>query len=86
MDWFDELNKLQDTLKTQRDELKLKVHLAKMDVQQEWEIAEKQWQHFKIKADEIGAATKESAQEVGAAAKLLGDEVLHAFGRIRKSL
>lgn len=86
MDWVDEINKLQETLKTQRDELKVKIHLAKMDAQQEWEKAERQWQQFKSKADEVGSATRESAQDVGAAAKLLGEEVLHAFGRIRKSL
>lgn len=86
MELYDEINKLNDTLKTQRDELKLKIHLGKMEAQEEWEKAEQQWQHFKTKADEFGSASKESAQEVGAALKLLGEEVVNAFSRIRKSL
>ena len=79
MDWINEINQLQETLKTQRDELKVKIHLAKMEAQQEWEKTERQWQQFKTKADEVSTASKESAKEVGAAAKLLGEEVLHAF-------
>lgn len=86
MDVFDEISKLNETLKTERDELKLKIHLAKMDVQEEWQKTEQQWQHFKAKADNIGAAAKESSQDVGTALKLLGEEVRHAFSRIRKSL
>jgi hypothetical protein len=86
MDLYEEINKLNKTLKTERDELKLKIHLGKMEVQQEWEKAEQQWQHFKAKADTVGSASKESAQEVGAALKLLGEEVGNAFSRIRKSL
>ncbi|MCG6969332.1 MAG: hypothetical protein LJE85_06140 [Gammaproteobacteria bacterium] len=86
MDLYDEINKLNETLKTERDELKVKVHLGKMEAQEEWEKAEQQWQHFKAKAEQFGAASKESAQEVGAALKLLGEELGHAFSRIRKSL
>lgn len=86
MDLYDEINKLNETLKTERDELKLKIHLGKMEVQEEWEKAEKQWQHFQAKANELGSAGKESAQDVGAALKLLGEEVVHAFSRIRRSL
>ncbi|KPJ88450.1 MAG: hypothetical protein AMJ53_16795 [Gammaproteobacteria bacterium SG8_11] len=86
MELYEEIRKLNDTLKTERDELKLKIHLGKMEAQEEWEKAEQQWQHFKTKAEELGTASKESAQEVGAALKLLGEELGNAFSRIRKSL
>ena len=86
MNLYDEIDKLNKTLQTERDELKLKIHLGKMEVQEEWEKAEQQWQHFRTKADELGSAGKESAQDVGAALKLLGEEVVNAFSRIRKSL
>ena len=86
MDLQQEINKLFDTLKTERDELKLKIHLGKMDAQEEWEKAEQQWQHFKSKADALGSASKEGAQEIGTALKLLGEEIGQAFSRIRKVL
>lgn len=86
MDLQQEIRNLQATLKTQRDELQLKIHLGKMDAQEEWEKAEQQWQHFKSKADALGSAGKEGAQEIGAALKLLGEEIGQAFSRIRKVL
>jgi hypothetical protein len=86
MNLYDEINQLNETLKTERDELKVKIHLGKMEAQEEWEKAEQQWQHFRAKVDEFGTASKESAQEVGAALKLVGEELGHAFSRIRKSL
>jgi len=86
MDLYEEIQKLNETLKTERDELKLKVHLGKMEAQEEWEKAEQQWEHFKTKADQLGSAGKESAEDVGAALKLLGEEVVQAFSRIRKNL
>jgi hypothetical protein len=86
MDLREEIDKLNETLKTERDDLKVRIHLAKMEAQEEWEKAEQQWQHFKTKANEFGSASSESAQDVGAALKLLGEELGHAFQRIRKSL
>jgi hypothetical protein len=86
MDLREEISKLSETLKTERDDLKVRIHLAKMEAKEEWEKTEQQWQHFKTKADEFGSASKESAQDVGAALKLLGEELGHAFKRIRKSL
>jgi hypothetical protein len=85
MDLCDEINKLNETLKTECDELKLKIHFGKMEAQEEWGNVEKQWRHFQAKANELGSASKESAQEVRAAVKLLGEEVVHAFSRIQKS-
>lgn len=86
MDIKDDISKLTETLSQQRDEIKLKIHLAKMEVQDEWEKTEKKWDHFRSKSAEIGSASKDAARDVGAALRLLGEELGHAYAKIRKHL
>jgi len=86
MELRDDLEKLAETLKQQRDELQLKMHLLSLEARQEWDKAERNWQHFQSKAEELGHAGKEASKDVGAALKLLGEELRHAYERVRKSL
>ena len=86
MEINDEIRKLIETLTHQRDELKLKIHLGKMEAQDEWEKAEKIWGSFSTKSEELGSATRDAAKDVGAALKLLGEELGHAYTKIRKHL
>jgi hypothetical protein len=37
-----------DNLKKERDELNVKMHLASMEVRDEWEEIEKKWQHAHV--------------------------------------
>ena len=41
-------------LKTERDELRVRLHLAKAEVQQEWDKAEAQWAQFQVKSEALG--------------------------------
>jgi len=86
MELRDEIDKLTETLKQQRDELKLKLHLGKMGAEEEWEKAEQKWEHFRAKTQELETATKDASRDVGAALKLLGEELTHAYDRVRKRL
>jgi hypothetical protein len=86
MDMKEEIASLTETLAKQRDEIKLKIHLGKMEVKDEWENAEKKWDHFRSKSAEIGSASKDAAADVGVALKLLGEELGHAYTKIRKHL
>lgn len=86
MELHNEIDKLLETLKREREELGLKIHLGKMEAREEWERAERKWEHFKAGAERFGSATKEASKDVGTAAKLLGEELHRAYGRIRKSL
>ena len=62
-------------LKQQRDELRVKVSLAKLEAMDEWHVVEKKLQKLEAKAKEVGAATADVSKDVGAAAKLLGEEI-----------
>ena len=81
-----DLEKLAESLKQQRDELQLKMHLLNLEAREEWEKAEQNWQHFQSKAEELGRAGAEASKDVGTAVKLLGEELRHAYERVRKSL
>lgn len=81
-----ELKELLETVKQERDDLKVRMHLAKMELQQEWEKAEKQWEHFRVRAEAILGETKEVADEVVESVKVVGEELRNAYRRIRERL
>lgn len=81
-DFENVLNKLQ----VERDEINLKIHLASMEAKQEFEEAEQQWQHLKIKAAEIADESVETSEEFIAKAKIIGEELKEAYYRISKRL
>jgi len=81
-----ELNELLETLQQERDELKVRMHLAKMELQDEWEELEKKWPEFKSKAEALLGDTREVAEDVAESAKVVGEELKSAYQRIRERL
>lgn len=73
-------------LKHERDELKVKLHLARMDAGDEWQKLETRLAKLDAKARELGIATAEASHEIGAAAKLLGEEIRKGLKTIGKHL
>ena len=78
-EWIDELV---EELKEERDKLRVRVHLAKMEADEEWEELDK----LELKAKAIGKATAESAEDVTEAVKLLGTEIKDGFKHIASQL
>lgn len=72
-DWMKEL-------RTKRDELKLKLHLASKDAEDEWDELVADWDKF-VQETQLD----KSAEEVGEAAKELGLRMKAAFDRVRDS-
>jgi hypothetical protein len=70
----------------QRDELLLKMHLAKADAKDEWAVAEKKWEHMKSKTPALAHESGESLKKLGTAVKFVGEEILHSYARIKKIL
>ncbi len=81
-----EVDSLMQTLKTERDELKLKIHLAEAEARDEWERLEPVWQRFHEKAQDVGSTAVDASHEVGAAAQLLGNELAEGYVRIRDAI
>lgn len=78
-----EFDRVVDELRTQRDELKVKLHLAKAEARDEWEKAEKQWEHLRGKLDVVGREAADAGSNVLAATKLVAREIKDGYDRIR---
>ena len=66
-------------LKQKRDELKVQMHLASKEAEDEWDELVSDWDKFVQSAQ-----LEKSAEEVGAAARELGVRMKTAFDRMRK--
>ena len=71
-------------LKQERDELRVKLNLAKLEMGDEWEKLEKKLEKLEAKTKELGSATVEASKDIGVAAKLLGEEIREGFKKIAK--
>lgn len=86
MDLQTELKTLLDTLATERDELIVKAHLAKLEAQDEWQQLERNLEHLRAKSTQAAALTGDAAKDVWGAAKLLGEEIARGYQRLRRTL
>ena len=82
----EEFGKLVERLKTERDEINLKIHLASMDAREEFAEAEKKWGQIKVKAAEIADEAVETSEEYIAKARIVGEELKETYHRIAKRL
>ena len=78
--------KLVERLEQLRDEIKLKMHLGKAEVQDLWTELEDKWTEVKRKRLEVEGAGAESAAELKAAVGLLIGELADGYERVRKAL
>lgn len=81
-----EFDNLLEKLKTERDELSLKLHLASMEAKEEFAEAEEKWDVVKRKAHEIADDSVETTDEFIDAAKVVGEELKEAYQRIAKRI
>jgi hypothetical protein len=81
-----DVNDLVESLRRDRDELRVQMHLLKADARDEWATLEKKWAHLQTKSEAVGASAGQVASEVGAALKLLGDEVRTGYRKIRDTI
>lgn len=68
-------------LKQERDELALKMHLASMELKDEWEALEGKWEEFSSHA-----GLNKTADGVESALELLGDELKKGYQRLKRAL
>jgi SMC interacting uncharacterized protein involved in chromosome segregation len=80
----EELQRLLDTLATQRDELVVRAHLAKLEAQEEWGELEGKLEQLRAKVGKVADVAGDAAEDVAAAAKLLGEEIARGYERLRR--
>ena len=81
-----DLHELTAKLERQRDELKVKIHLAKMEAAEEWNELERKWDSLAGKLKAAGEEAGDAAGDVKTAASLLVEELKTGYERIRKRL
>ncbi|MBE9516634.1 MAG: hypothetical protein IME93_06615 [Proteobacteria bacterium] len=86
MEEHSKLEELVASLKTQRDELRVKVELGKAEVKDEWDHIEKRWHEIDQKMGIVGKEAKAASKDVLAAVEVLGKEVAEAYRRIKTKL
>ena len=83
-----DIDDLIEDLKQRRDQLRVQIHLASKEVQEEWEDLEKKMDHFSGEAKKFAedAKLKETGSELGDALKNVGHELKKGYDRIRDAL
>lgn len=80
------MTELLGRLKQERDELRVQIHLAKTEAKNELKALEEKLADLTDRFEPTKQAVGETADQVWESLKLVGDELLSGFHRIRKSL
>ena len=75
-----------DGLRRERDELHVRLHLAKADLKDEWNRLEKLYEHARNRLPALRREAGKTAVEVGAALRLALDELRTGYARMRKAM
>ncbi len=82
-----QLEKMWQEVKTERDELRVQIHLGKAELKDEWEQnLEPKWQEAQQKFEKIVNESEETATEIHDAFSVTTDELRSAYQRIRARL
>jgi len=85
-DWTDKVRDEVASLRTLRDELRVRIHLGTKDAKDRWDETERAWHELERLLEKLGRATVESSGEVGAAVRLLGATLIEAYRHIHSAL
>lgn len=83
---LEQLQKIADDLKRQRDELQVKLHLAKADARDEWAKLETRWEEVKGKMKAVSREASHTTESVASGLSLVLDELKKGYDNIRKTL
>ena len=76
-----DIKDLWEELKQKRDELRVQIHLASKDAQDEWDELEVKMKEFSKRAE-----MEKTGESVGTALQGLGQELMQGYKRIRKAV
>ncbi|MCB9774005.1 MAG: hypothetical protein H6750_06720 [Nitrospiraceae bacterium] len=83
---LEQLQKIADDLKRQREELQVKLHLAKADARDEWAKLETRWEDVKTKMEAVRKEASHTSESVSSGLGLVLDELKKGYDNIRKTL
>jgi hypothetical protein len=77
---------LLERLGRERDELRVRMHLAKLDLRRDWDALEHKWQLVRVKSGGALREARGAGTEIGAAAGDVLAEIREGYKRIRGAL
>lgn len=80
------LSRTINSLKQQRDEIRLQLHLAELEVKEEWDELEKKWNSLNDQYKPLKNAVGESSEQVWESVKALAGELNTSYKRVGKAL
>lgn len=80
------LHDLLEQLQKERDQLRLRSHLLKADLKQEWDDVELKMQGVETRLQHLRTSVHESSEDIGTAMNLLLDEITNAYKRFREAI
>jgi len=81
-----DLDRVIEELRRQRDELKVRAHLAKAEARDQWEALEKKWEHLRARLAVVEGEAEVAGKDVLAALETVAEELKKGYGRIRAVL
>lgn len=84
VDRREQLKELLTKLEQQRDEIRVKMHLAKAEARDEWNDLEQKFERLKGRLGVMGEEADDAMEDINAAAGMLADELKKGYERIRK--
>jgi hypothetical protein len=86
MDIKKEFSELVESLKTERDEIQLKLHLASMEAKEEFATLDDKWDLVTQKAAEMADDAAEMSEDALDKAKQVGEELKETYQKLRAKL
>ena len=80
----EQLKSLLERLEQERDELKMKFGLAKLEAKEEWQELQGKVERLRGRLKVLGEEADDAGEDVGTALEMLGEEIREGFDRIRK--
>ena len=81
-----EIKKILEAIKTQRDELKVRLHLATAEINDDWLEMAKKWQQMKIQNSELKASVGDTSAALVDGLKKAGKDLKEGYQRMKKAL
>jgi N-acetylglutamate synthase-like GNAT family acetyltransferase len=85
-EWSDRWQAILSDFERQRDELKVRVHLAKAEAREEMARLEAKMDDLRLRAQSAGSEAKDALKDIGGAAEQLANEIRIGLDRVRKTL
>jgi len=82
----DQLAEMIESLKQGRDELNVRMHLAKAEAKDLWQEMEGKWQLIRGQLDRVDDQSADAVKDIGAATMVVAEEIRRGYNKLKDML